>query len=206
MVNVHIKLKKAEGLPEMVPGGSSNPFVRAYLLPNKLAAAKKKTKVIFNNLNPIWEEELVYSMVSLNELETSRVLELTLWDHDRRGINSFIGGLRIGPDPIVAGNPKPWMDSTANESSHWEAMLSQHGEWVEQWHELRPSMHPQQLIKQRRKTSMSQVNVNIKLASLSSSSVGSVGRDRHSVSPLAAAAGSSNTKSAGKKLKVRTSN
>ena len=171
LVDIHIKLKKAEGIPAMDPNGSTNAFVRAFLLPNKLMSAKKKTKVVFNCLNPVWEEEMVYALVPLDELETSRVLELTVWDHDRRGINGFIGGLRIGPDPIVAGNPELWMDSTLDESSHWEAMLSQHGEWVERWHTLRTTMDPQQLIKKRRKTSISAVSVNISLSSLSSSAL-----------------------------------
>lgn len=173
MVDLHVLVKKAEGLPAMDPGGSTNPFVRTYLLPNKLMASKKKTAVVSKSLDPEWNEQLVYTVVPLDELETSRVLELTLWDHDRRGINAFIGGLRIGPDPIVTGNPELWMDSSAEESSHWEAMLSQQGEWVEQWHTLRPSMEPRQMIKMRRKTSISEVNVNISLSSISTNASGS---------------------------------
>lgn len=169
MVNVHIKVKKAEGIPAMDPSGSTNAFVRAFLLPNKQMSAKKKTKVVFNSLNPVWEQELVYNLVPLDELETNRVLELTVWDHDRRGINAFIGGLRIGSDPMVAANPELWMDSSPDESSHWEAMLAQPGEWVEQWHTLRTTMDPRQEIKKRRKTSISEVSVSISLSRLSSS-------------------------------------
>lgn len=171
LVDVRIKVLKAEGLRAMDPEGSTNPFVRTYLLPNKLVASKKKTKVVFDNLNPVWNEEIVYALVPLNELETSRVLELTVWDHDRRGINGFIGGLRVGPDPIVASNPEMWMDSMTEESSHWEAMLAQQGEWVEQWHMLRPTMEPQRLVKKRRKTSVSAVHVSISMSSISSSSL-----------------------------------
>ena len=171
MVDVHVLVKKAEGLPAMDPSGSTNAFVRSYLLPNRQMTAKKKTSVISHSLDPVWEEEIVYSMLPLDELETNRVLELTIWDHDRRGINAFIGGLRIGPDPIVAGNPAEWMDATADESSHWEAMLSHPGEWVEQWHELRPSMDPQQLINMRRKTTKSEVKVSLSLTSFSSTAL-----------------------------------
>ena len=170
MVNVHIKVKKAEGIPAMDPSGSTNAFVRAFLLPNKQMSSKKKTKIVFNSLNPVWEEEMVYNLVPLNELETSRVLELTVWDHDRRGINAFVGGVRIGSDPMVASNPELWMDSSPDESSHWEAMLAQPGEWVEQWHTLRTTMDPRQVIKKRRKTSISEVSVSISMSKLSSSS------------------------------------
>ena len=177
MVDLCVLVKKAEGLPAMDPSGSTNSFVRTYLLPNKLMASKKKTKIVSKSLDPEWNEELVYTVVPLDELETSRVLELTLWDHDRRGINAFIGGLRIGPDPIVAGNPEMWMDSSAEESSHWEAMLLQPGEWVEQWHMLRPSMESRQVIKMRRKTSISEVNVNISLSSISTNASGPDGAE-----------------------------
>ncbi len=180
MVDLHILVKKAEGLPAMEPSGSTNSFVRTYLLPNKLMASKKKTGVVSKSLDPEWNEKLVYTVVPLDELETSRVLEVTLWDHDRRGINAFIGGLRIGPDPIVAGNPELWMDSSAEESSHWEAMLSRQGEWVEQWHTLRPSMEARQMIKMRRKTSISEVNVNISLSSISTNASGSAGAEETS--------------------------
>ena len=172
IVDLHILVKKAEGLPAMDPSGTTNSFVRTYLLPNKLVSSKKKTGVVSKTLEPEWNEELVYTVVPLDELETTRVLEVTLWDHDRRGINAFIGGLRIGPDPIVAGNPELWMDSSADESSHWEAMLTKPGEWVEQWHTLRPAMESRQMIKKRRKTSLSEVNVNISLSSISTNASG----------------------------------
>lgn len=81
----------------------------------------------------------MYPHVTLEELESSRVLEVTVWDKDRRGVNQFIGGVRLGPDPLTSTNVE-WMDSIGDEVTHWESMLAQPGEWVEQWHHLRPSM------------------------------------------------------------------
>ena len=92
-----------------------------------------------NSIEPVWDEEFVYKC-SLKELAGERVLEVTIWDFDKRGSNDFIGGLRIGPAPNGTSQNKEWMDSIEEEAAHWKAMLAQPGEWVEQWHTLRPRM------------------------------------------------------------------
>ena len=92
-----------------------------------------------NNLNPVWNEEFIYKC-SMKELVGERVLEVTIWDFDKRGSNDFIGGLRIGPTPNGMSQNKEWMDSIEEEVAHWETMLARPGEWVEQWHTLRPRM------------------------------------------------------------------
>lgn len=95
-------------------------------------------QVVMNSLAPVWNEEFVYK-ASLKELTGERVLEVTVWDYDKRGSNDFIGGLRLGPKP--SGTPHvEWMDSIGEEAAHWEAVLARPGEWVEQWHTLRPKM------------------------------------------------------------------
>ncbi len=112
--------------------------VKCYLLPNRKSRGKKKTQVIKNSLNPVWEEQFTYQ-VTREELSKERVLEITVWDYDNRGINNFVGGLRLGPSH-AGGKHKKWMDSTGDELSHWEDMLAHPGEWVELWHNLRPSI------------------------------------------------------------------
>ena len=139
---LHILIKQAEELPIMDPHGLTDGTVRCYLLPNRTSHSKKKTDVVKNSLNPIWEEQFTYD-VTLEELSSERVLEVTVWDYDRRGSNDFIGGLRLGPAPSThMARHKEWMDSIEDEVSHWEAMLAHPGEWVEEWHVLRPSMDP----------------------------------------------------------------
>ena len=137
---LHILIKQAEELPIMDSNGLTDATVKCYLLPHRSSSGKRKTKVIKNNLNPVWEEEFVYNYVTLEDLTSGRVLEVTVWDYDRRGSNDFIGGLRLGPTPGRAA--KEWMDSIGDEVSHWEAMLTCPGKWVEQWHTLRATMEP----------------------------------------------------------------
>ena len=137
-----VAIKQARELPAMDKTGLTNGFVKCYLLPDRSTKGKRKTHVIKNSLNPVWEERFGYEKVNLEELSRERVLEVTLWDLNKGASNEFIGGLRLGPAPGRAPKHKEWMDCIGDEVSHWEAMLSRPGEWVEQWHTLRPSMDP----------------------------------------------------------------
>lgn len=139
---LRIRIRSAEGLPSMDSAGDTNPFVRCFLLPNLSLTGKKKSSVAERTLDPVWEEELVYDMVKLEELTCSRALEVSVWDMDRRGTNSFMGAVRLGPEPHPLGSSggPDWMDSMGEEVAQWELMLANPGEWVETWHQLRPSL------------------------------------------------------------------
>ena len=140
---LHVAIHQAEDLPVMDEHGLTDATVKTYLLPNQSSSGKRKTKVVKNSICPVWNEQFTYENICLEDLESGRVLEVTVWDYDRRGSNDFIGGLRIGPRPDpVSHKPKDWMDSIGDEVAHWEAVLERPGEWVEQWHVLRPSMEP----------------------------------------------------------------
>ena len=142
---LHITIHQAEDLPIMDEHGLTDATVKMYLLPNQSSSGKRKTQIIKHSLNPVWNEQFTYENICLEDLTSGRVLEVTVWDYDRRGSNDFIGGLRIGPSPgsvAAAAKPKDWMDSIGDEVTHWEDMLARPGEWVEQWHVLRPSMQP----------------------------------------------------------------
>ena len=138
-----VMIRQAKELPAMDPNGLTDSAVKMYLLPNKSSSGKRKTHVIKNNLNPVWDEPFVFD-VHEGELRQERVLEVTVWDYDRKG-SDFIGGLRLGPIPPQGKKHKPWMDSIGDEVSHWEAVLVHPEEMVEQWHTLRPSMDPRKV-------------------------------------------------------------
>ena len=133
-----IAVKHAKNLPNL----DTDAFVKCYLLPDKSAKGKRKTGVIKNNLNPVWEEKFTYEKVTLEELSKERVLEVTIWDFNKGSSNDFIGGVRLGSLPGAASKHKEWMDSIGDEVSHWEAMLAHPGEWVEEKHSLRHTMDP----------------------------------------------------------------
>lgn len=140
---LHVNIQNAESLPNMDTSGFTDGFVKMSLLPNK--AGSKKSRVIKDDLDPVWNEKFTFTNVTLSELSTQRVLELTVWDHDMMSSNDFIGGLRLGPTPSKVEGRQEWMDSSSTEADHWEAMLAHPGEWVESSHSLRPSMYPRKL-------------------------------------------------------------
>ena len=140
---LHVRVQSAEDLKGVGSGATANAFVHCYLLP---LGGKRKTKPIENTLDPVWDEEFLYKAVYYDGLRTERALELTVWDKDRLGTNSFMGCIRLGPNPLTVDHPQEaeWMDSSGEEVTHWEEMLASPGEWVEHWHALRPSMEPLQ--------------------------------------------------------------
>lgn len=164
---LHIKIVRAENLPAMDVNDRTDSFVRCFLFPNLQLGGKKKTKIVENSLNPVWGDELIYSYLSMDELQSERALEVTLWDYDRRGTNQFIGGIRIGPNPFDVMHSYDWLDSTDTESGHWEDVLDRPGEWVEAWHPLRPSMDSMHHLKSKlqiREGSMSSGSVHMDTA------------------------------------------
>ena len=140
---LHINIQSAIGLPNMDTDGLTDGFVKMSLLPNK--AKRKKSRVVSNDLAPVWNEKFTFMNVTLDELATQRVLELTVWDHDTLSSNDFIGALRLGPTPSKVEGREEWMDSGSTEAKHWEDMLARAGEWVESTHSLRPTMSPRNL-------------------------------------------------------------
>ena len=134
-------VKEAYGLPQMNAHGLTNAKVRLLLLPKSSLLERKKTACVKGSLNPVWNEEFEYKYSALQELKMSRVLELTVWNYDRRGCNDFIGCVRLGPSPDGEDiGSKDWMTSNDKEVEHWTKMLSHPGEWVEAWHDLQPSI------------------------------------------------------------------
>ena len=141
---LNICIKSAKNLPEMKATGGTDAVVKCYLLPSRSSIGKRKTGAVKNSLNPVWEKKFIYERVTLMELLKKHVLEITVWDHGKHG-NDFIGGLRLGGAPGRSAHHREWMDSLGLEVNHWENMLTQAGEWIEEWHELRPSMDPRKV-------------------------------------------------------------
>lgn len=141
--DLRINVVRAEDLSSVDTTGDTNPFVRCYLLPNKSMSAKRKTTAIPKTLDPVWNEECVYNSVNTEDMRSHHVLEVSVWDSDRRGTSSFIGGIRLGssvPAGALHGELPEWMDSTDEEASHWEEVLANTGTWVERTHVLRSTM------------------------------------------------------------------
>ncbi|XP_050297159.1 uncharacterized protein LOC126736703 isoform X2 [Anthonomus grandis grandis] len=138
--SLHILVKEAKALTAVKANGTSDPFCKSYLLPDKGRHAKQKTPVVKRSVNPVWNHTFVYDDVTLQEL-AERSLELTVWDHDRLASNEFLGMVRfsLGTGKHY-GKPVDWMDSTGKELNLWKSMLERPNFWVEGCLPLRPTV------------------------------------------------------------------
>ncbi|KAH0631026.1 hypothetical protein JD844_004493 [Phrynosoma platyrhinos] len=137
---LQVWIKEAKNLTAAKSGGTSDSFVKGYLLPLRNKATKRKTPVVKKSLNPHYNHTLVYNNISPEELPHI-CLELTVWDREPLSSNDFLGGVRLGVgNGMSNGQVVDWMDSTGEETSLWQKMRKYPGSWVEGTLPLRATM------------------------------------------------------------------
>ncbi|XP_036696821.1 synaptotagmin-like protein 4 isoform X3 [Balaenoptera musculus] len=142
---LQVWIKEAKNLTAAKSGGTSDSFVKGYLLPVRNKASKRKTPVMKKTLNPHYNHTFVYNGVRLEDLQ-HMCLELTVWDREPLASNDFLGGVRLGVGTGISnGEVVDWMDSTGEEVSLWQKMRQYPGSWAEGTLQLRSSMAKQKL-------------------------------------------------------------
>ncbi|XP_077163985.1 synaptotagmin-like protein 4 [Paroedura picta] len=137
---LQVWIKEAKNLTAIKSGGTSDSFVKGYLLPLRNRATKRKTPVVKKSLNPHYNHTFVYNHVTLEELPHI-CLELTVWDREPLSSNDFLGGVRLGAgNGMSNGQMVDWMDSTGEEISLWQKMCKYPGSWAEGMLPLRSTM------------------------------------------------------------------
>ncbi|XP_021379832.1 uncharacterized protein LOC110467183 isoform X2 [Mizuhopecten yessoensis] len=137
---LQVLLKEARNLTAVRSNGFSDPFCKAYLLPDKNKGLKQKTPVIKRDCNPQWNYTFIFDDVSPEELK-ERALELTIWDHDKISSNDFLGGVRLNLGlGRCYGKIVDWNDAKGEEISIWQAMLDRPDSWIDGTLILRPNM------------------------------------------------------------------
>ncbi|XP_054852865.1 synaptotagmin-like protein 4 [Eublepharis macularius] len=137
---LQVWIKEAKNLTAAKSGGTSDSFVKGYLLPLRNKATKRKTPVVKKSLNPHYNYTLVYHNITLEELPHT-CLELTVWDREPLSSNDFLGGVRLGVgNGMSNGQMVDWMDSTGEEISLWQKMRKYPGSWAEGTLPLRSTM------------------------------------------------------------------
>uniref|UniRef100_A0A8C6WH12 Synaptotagmin IXa n=1 Tax=Neogobius melanostomus TaxID=47308 RepID=A0A8C6WH12_9GOBI len=86
-----VKIHKAEDLPAKDFSGTSDPYVKIYLLPDR--KTKHQTKVHRKTLNPVFDEVFLFP-VAYSELPT-RKLHFTVYDFDRFSRHDIIGQVDV---------------------------------------------------------------------------------------------------------------
>ncbi|XP_061862830.1 synaptotagmin-like protein 4 isoform X2 [Colius striatus] len=137
---LQVWIKEAKNLMAAKPGGTSDSFVKGYLLPHKNKASKRKTPVVKKTLNPHYNHTFVYNGINPEDLQHI-CLELTVWDREPLSSNDFLGGVRLGGGHGMSrGQAVDWMDSTGEELNLWQKMCQYPGSWAEGTLQLRSTM------------------------------------------------------------------
>ncbi|NWV00373.1 SYTL4 protein, partial [Upupa epops] len=137
---LQVWIKEAKNLTAAKSGGTSDSFVKGYLLPHKNKASKRKTPVVKKTLNPHYNHTFVYNGVNPEDLQHI-CLELTVWDREPLSSNDFLGGVRLGVgNGLSRGQAVDWMDSTGEELNLWQKMCQYPGSWAEGTLQLRSTM------------------------------------------------------------------
>ncbi|XP_044072948.1 synaptotagmin-like protein 5 isoform X2 [Siniperca chuatsi] len=120
---VELLVKGAKNLTAVKSGGTSDPFVKGYLLPDSNKSTKHKTVVERRTVNPQWNHTFTYCGLQPGDLNNV-CLELTVWDKEALASNVFLGGVRLGAGTGKSyGNDVDWMDSFGEEQRLWQRMI-----------------------------------------------------------------------------------
>ncbi|KAK5861156.1 hypothetical protein PBY51_022572 [Eleginops maclovinus] len=120
---VELLVKGAKNLTAVKSGGTSDPFVKGYLLPDSNKSTKHKTVVERRSVNPQWNHTFTYCGLQPGDLNNV-CLELTVWDKEALASNVFLGGVRLGAGTGKSyGNEVDWMDSYGEEQRLWQRMI-----------------------------------------------------------------------------------
>ncbi|EPY77354.1 synaptotagmin-5-like protein [Camelus ferus] len=101
-----VGILQAEGLAALDLGGSSDPYVRVYLLPDK--RRRHETRVHRQTLNPHFGENFAFKIPYTPEPHVElggRVLVMAVYDFDRFSRNDVIGEVRIPMSSVDLGRP-----------------------------------------------------------------------------------------------------
>ncbi|XP_077316876.1 synaptotagmin-7 isoform X2 [Lithobates pipiens] len=121
--SIIVNIIKARNLKAMDIGGTSDPYVKVWLMYKDKRVEKKKTVVMKRCLNPIFNESFIFDIPTEKLRETTIII--TVMDKDRLSRNDVIGKIYLS-----------WK-SGPGEVKHWKDMISHPRTAVAQWHQLK---------------------------------------------------------------------
>uniref|UniRef100_G1N011 Synaptotagmin-7 n=1 Tax=Meleagris gallopavo TaxID=9103 RepID=G1N011_MELGA len=120
--SIVVNIIKARNLKAMDIGGTSDPYVKVWLMYKDKRVEKKKTVVMKRCLNPVFNESFSFDIPTERLRETTIVI--TVMDKDRLSRNDVIG--KVGHRCSGPGEVK-----------HWKDMIARPRQAVAQWHQLK---------------------------------------------------------------------
>ncbi|KAM7015774.1 synaptotagmin-7b isoform 2-T2 [Tautogolabrus adspersus] len=120
---ITVSIIKARNLKAMDIGGTSDPYVKVWLMHKDKRVEKKKTVVMKRCLNPVFNESFPFDVPAHVLRETTIII--TVMDKDRLSRNDVIGKIYLS-----------WKSGPA-EVKHWKDMMGRPRTAVAQWHALK---------------------------------------------------------------------
>uniref|UniRef100_A0A8D0CH32 Synaptotagmin-7 n=1 Tax=Scleropages formosus TaxID=113540 RepID=A0A8D0CH32_SCLFO len=120
---ITVGIIKARNLKAMDIGGTSDPYVKVWLMHKDKRVEKKKTVVMKRCLNPVFNESFPFDVPAHVLRETTIII--TVMDKDRLSRNDVIGKIYLS-----------WKSGPA-EVKHWKDMIAHPRSAVAQWHSLK---------------------------------------------------------------------
>ncbi|XP_017782966.1 PREDICTED: extended synaptotagmin-2 isoform X2 [Nicrophorus vespilloides] len=110
MQRLIVVIHKVANIPLKDPSNIPDPYVKLYLLPDRLKETKRKTAVIKDNCNPIFDEQFEY-VISQGEL-TSQQLEITVCTQKQLFYSSsnVLGQIVVDLDDRLTQPINSWFD------------------------------------------------------------------------------------------------
>nr|XP_033783979.1 synaptotagmin-7 isoform X8 [Geotrypetes seraphini] len=121
--SIIVNIIKARNLKAMDIGGTSDPYVKVWLMYKDKRVEKKKTVVMKRCLNPIFNESFIFDIPTEKLRETTIII--TVMDKDKLSRNDVIGKIYLS-----------WK-SGPGEVKHWKDMIAHPRQAVAQWHQLK---------------------------------------------------------------------
>uniref|UniRef100_A0A8D0L5E5 Synaptotagmin n=1 Tax=Sphenodon punctatus TaxID=8508 RepID=A0A8D0L5E5_SPHPU len=110
---------QAAELPALDMGGTSDPYVKVFLLPDK--KKKYETKVHRKTLNPVFNEQFTFK-VPYSELG-GKTLVMTVYDFDRFSKHDVIGDYKVPMNTVDFGHvTEEWRDLQSAEKEEQEKL------------------------------------------------------------------------------------
>uniref|UniRef100_A0A8C2YWM4 Synaptotagmin Vb n=1 Tax=Cyclopterus lumpus TaxID=8103 RepID=A0A8C2YWM4_CYCLU len=114
-----VGILQAQDLAAMDMGGTSDPYVKVFLLPDK--KKKYETKVQRKNLCPVFNETFIFK-IPYAELG-GKTLMLQVFDFDRFSKHDIIGEIKIPMNSVDLGQPmQQWRDVESGEKEEQEKL------------------------------------------------------------------------------------
>ncbi|KAM6980321.1 synaptotagmin-7b isoform 2-T2 [Aplochiton taeniatus] len=120
---ITVSIIKARNLKAMDIGGTSDPYVKVWLMNKDKRVEKKKTVVMKRCLNPVFNESFPFDVPAHVLRETTIII--TVMDKDKLSRNDVIGKIYLS-----------WKSGPA-EVKHWKDMMGRPRSAVAQWHALK---------------------------------------------------------------------